>query len=164
MRSPIFELVRMKAADTRASRAIADWTPLAVVCRSLITAEIDTFMSDVSITKTNMAMASKRASRGLPSSRCSTGVSEAVLTTHPTVDPGLSTRGPSVRQDPFRPLSFRHSRADIRRRRSGSTWEGRGSTREVCIDPEKDARSHRHRRLHFPPRPFVLVPAAPTGL
>ena len=57
----------MKAAETSASRAIADWTPLAVVCRSLMTAEIDTFISDVSTTRTNMAMANRRARRGFPS-------------------------------------------------------------------------------------------------
>ena len=56
----------MKAAETSASRAIADWTPLAVVCRSLMTAEIDTFISDVSTTRTNMAMASRSARRGFP--------------------------------------------------------------------------------------------------
>ena len=55
----------MNAAETSASSAIADWTPLAVVCRSLITAEIDTFIRDVSTTSTNIAAASKRARRGL---------------------------------------------------------------------------------------------------
>ena len=53
----------MKAADTNASRAIADWTPLAVVSRSLTTAEIDTFMNDVSTTSTNIAAASRNGSR-----------------------------------------------------------------------------------------------------
>ncbi len=62
----------MKAAETRASSAMADWTPLAVVCRSLMTAEIDTFISDVSTTSTNMAMANRSARRGLPSP-CSAG-------------------------------------------------------------------------------------------
>src|SRR5689334_19108371 len=56
----------MKAALTRASTAIADWTPLTVVCRSWTTAEIDTFISDVSMTKTNIAIASRIASLGLP--------------------------------------------------------------------------------------------------
>ena len=49
----------MKAADTRASSAIADWTALTVVPRSATTAEIDTFMIDVSTTRTNMAIASR---------------------------------------------------------------------------------------------------------
>ena len=59
MRSPTLLLIRMKAADTRASRAMADWTPLTVVPRSVTTAEMDTFMSDVSTTSTNIAMASR---------------------------------------------------------------------------------------------------------
>src|SRR6476646_4355118 len=65
MRSPTLLLIKMNAAETSASRAIADWTPLAVVSRSLITAEIDTFMSDVSTTSTNIAMASRIANLGL---------------------------------------------------------------------------------------------------
>ena len=72
MRSPTFELMRMKAAETRASRAMADCTPLAVVSRSSITAEMDTFMSDVSTTSTNMAIANRiwrrRPPSGVPSS------------------------------------------------------------------------------------------------
>src|SRR3954453_15015028 len=53
----------MNAADTSASSAIADCTPLTVVSRSRTTAEIDTFISDVSTTRTNIAMASRIASR-----------------------------------------------------------------------------------------------------
>src|SRR3954470_21318100 len=53
--------MRMNAAETRASRAIADWTPLAVVSRSLTTAEIETFISDVSTTRTNIAIARRIA-------------------------------------------------------------------------------------------------------
>src|SRR3954454_12183987 len=56
----------MNAADTSASRAIADCTPLTVVSRSLTTLEIDTFISDVSTTSTNIAAASSSASRLLP--------------------------------------------------------------------------------------------------
>ena len=66
MRSPILLLIRMNAAETSASSAIADWTPLTVVSRSSTTAEIETFMSDVSTTSTNIAIASRTASRGLP--------------------------------------------------------------------------------------------------
>src|SRR5688572_17852296 len=61
MRSPTLLLMRMKAADTSASRAIADWTPLTLVPRSVTTAEIDTFISEVSTTRTNIAAASSRA-------------------------------------------------------------------------------------------------------
>ena len=51
--------MRMNAADTSASIAIADCTPLAVASRSSTTDEIDTFIRDVSTTSTNIAMASK---------------------------------------------------------------------------------------------------------
>ena len=66
MRSPTLLPTRMNAAETSASSAIADCTPLTVVSRSLTTAEIDTFMSDVSTTSTNIAIASRMASRVLP--------------------------------------------------------------------------------------------------
>ena len=56
----------MNAADTSASSAIADWTPLTVVPRSLTTAEIDTFISEVSTTSTNIAIASRSGSSRLP--------------------------------------------------------------------------------------------------
>src|SRR4029077_9051121 len=65
MRSPILLLMRMKAADTSASRAMADWTPLTVVPRSVTTAEIDTFINDVSTTRTNIAAARSRPRRML---------------------------------------------------------------------------------------------------
>ena len=60
-RSPILLPIRMKAAETSASSAIADCTPLAVVSRSWTTAEIETFISDVSTTSTNIAIASRIA-------------------------------------------------------------------------------------------------------
>jgi hypothetical protein len=59
----------MNAADTRASSAIAPWTALTVVPRSSTTLAIDTFISDVSTTSTNIAMASSTARRRLPSVR-----------------------------------------------------------------------------------------------
>ena len=65
MRSPILLPMRMNAAETRASSAIADCTPLTVVPRSCTTAEIDTFISDVSTTSTNIAIASRMARRAL---------------------------------------------------------------------------------------------------
>ncbi len=67
MRSPILLLTRMNAAETRASSAIALCTPLTVVSRSFTTAEIDTFISDVSTTSTNIAIASSSDNRVLPS-------------------------------------------------------------------------------------------------
>ena len=65
MRSPTLLLIRMNAAETSASRAIADWTPLTVVSRSLTTDEMETFISDVSTTSTNIAAASRIANREL---------------------------------------------------------------------------------------------------
>jgi hypothetical protein len=56
----------MNAADTSASSAIADWTPLTVVCRSCTTAAIDTFITEVSTTRTNIAIASRMASLRFP--------------------------------------------------------------------------------------------------
>ena len=56
----------MNAAETNASSAIADCTPLAVVSRSVMTAEIDTFINDVSTTRTNIAAASNTINRRLP--------------------------------------------------------------------------------------------------
>ena len=52
----------MKAADTSASSAIADWRPLTVEPMSFTTAEIETFMIEVSTTSTNIAIASNSAS------------------------------------------------------------------------------------------------------
>jgi hypothetical protein len=56
----------MNAADTSASSAIADCTPLTVVCRSRTTDAMDTFITEVSTTRTNIAIASKMASRRFP--------------------------------------------------------------------------------------------------
>jgi len=58
----------MNAAETSASSAIALWTELTVVSRSSTTAEIDTFISDVSTTSTNIAAASRSDSRVFPDS------------------------------------------------------------------------------------------------
>src|SRR3954447_14051307 len=65
-RSPILLPIRMNAADTSASSATAAWTALAVVSRSRTTAGMDTFISEVSMTKTNMAIASSTPRRGVP--------------------------------------------------------------------------------------------------
>src|SRR5512133_274300 len=58
MRSATLLPIRMNAADTSASSAIADCTPLTVVSRSFTTDEIDTFINDVSTTSTNIAIES----------------------------------------------------------------------------------------------------------
>src|SRR5947209_18833772 len=53
----------MNAAETSASNAMADCTLLTVVWRSSTTAAIDTFISEVSTTRTNIAIDSSTASR-----------------------------------------------------------------------------------------------------
>src|SRR4051812_22388670 len=68
IRSATLLPIRMNAADTSASSAIAPWTLETVVSRSSTTLEIDTFISDVSTTRTNIAIASSRARRRLPAS------------------------------------------------------------------------------------------------
>ena len=80
MRSPTLLLMRMNAAETSASSAIADCTPLAVVSRSCATAEIDTFISDVSTTSTNIAIANSNASSVLPVASSGTLTAGSVVT------------------------------------------------------------------------------------
>ena len=80
MRSPILLPMRMKAAETSASSAIADWTPLTLVLSSLTTAEIDTFISDVSTTRTNIAIASRIGRRRSPAASSVGVVTAAWLT------------------------------------------------------------------------------------
>src|SRR4051795_6080439 len=68
IRSATLLPMRMNAADTSASSAIAPCTLETVVSRSSTTLEIDTFISDVSTTRTNIAIASNTARRLLPPS------------------------------------------------------------------------------------------------
>ena len=68
----------MNAADTSASSAIADCTPLTVVSRSRTTAAIDTFISDVSTTNTNIAMASRIANRRFSGTSTGTPLPDSV--------------------------------------------------------------------------------------
>ena len=82
IRSPTLLPIRMNAAETSASRAIADWTLLTVVPRSWTTAEIDTFINEVSTTSTNIAIARSRASfLSKVASSAASGASS--LTVHP---------------------------------------------------------------------------------
>src|SRR5438477_202733 len=67
----------MNAAETRASRAIAAWTPLTVVPRSRVTAAIDTFIREVSTTSTNIAIDSRTARRGFQAPSPGTGAAAA---------------------------------------------------------------------------------------
>src|SRR6266550_2318292 len=90
MRSPTLLPMRMNAADTKASSAIADCTPLTVVSRSCTTDAIDTFINDVSTTSTNIAIASKTARRVSPaptagaSGRAGSAIDPASPGAHPT--------------------------------------------------------------------------------
>jgi hypothetical protein len=89
MRSPTLLPMRMNAAETRASSAIADWTPLTVVSRSCTTAEIETFIREVSTTRTNIAIDSRRASvrsRGSAGS-CALWSADAGTEDMPTIVP-----------------------------------------------------------------------------
>src|SRR3954453_4741226 len=88
MRSPTLPPIRINAADTSASSAIADCTPLAVVSRSFTTAEIETFISEVSTTSTNIAIASRIASFWSPLDSAGTAaVVVASAVTEPSVVP-----------------------------------------------------------------------------
>ncbi len=89
IRSPTLLPIRMNAADTSASSAIAPCTPLTVVSRSSTTFAIDTFISDVSTTSTNIAIASSTASRRPPPP---TPVSSALIT--PSLGPTWQPAGP----------------------------------------------------------------------
>ena len=63
MRSATLPPIRMNAAETSASKAIADCTLLTVAPMSSTTAAMLTFISEVSTTSTNMAMDSSSATR-----------------------------------------------------------------------------------------------------
>src|SRR5829696_2960921 len=100
MRSPTLLPIRMNAADTSASSAIADWTPLTVVSRSRTTAEIDTFISDVSTTRTNIAVASRNASRGVGAAFSGMAVGGAGLRLLEPPQGELVRRSPAVGPHP----------------------------------------------------------------
>src|SRR6476659_8231961 len=98
MRSRILLPIRMNAAETSASSAIADCTPLAVVSRSCTTAEIDTFISDVSTTSTNIAIARRTASRWSPlDSSAGTGTA-SVVSGDPLASPCPDSAAPGGRR------------------------------------------------------------------
>src|SRR5688572_19341665 len=103
MRSPTLLLNRMHAAETSASSAIADWTPLTVVSRSPTTAEIETFISDVSTTSTNIAAASRTANRELCGCCSGTGGLASLLTEPPTASERVLGRLPVRSPDPAPP-------------------------------------------------------------
>src|SRR4051812_6232206 len=94
----------MKAAETSASTATAAWTPLTVVSRSRTTAEIETFIRDVSTTKTNIAIANSRLRRRpclAVSDTPSSSGGAARSTSGAGQDPLLLALELSIRQGPF---------------------------------------------------------------
>ena len=95
MRSPTLLLIRMNAAEISASSAIAPWTPLTVVSRSSTTAEIDTFISDVSTTSTNIAIANSSDSRALPTPSSGAPLAPSRLTSL-TIERALQGTQPSI--------------------------------------------------------------------
>src|SRR4051794_1479625 len=147
MRSATLLLIRMKAAETSASSAIADCTPLTVVSRSSTTAEIETFMSDVSTTRTNIAAASSTANRELGGACSGTGMLASLVTGPPSaaseqvlaLPPAPSSlwhRGASPRGDGQR---ARH-RGDGPAPARGRTARGRGHLRQVRAYAARGAR------------------------
>src|SRR3954469_21794898 len=88
----------MNAAETSASSAIADWTPLTVASRSSTTDEIDTFINEVSTTSTNIAIESRIGRRLLaaPSAAALVTVSAIGSSSHATVAVE-ATAGPGSR-------------------------------------------------------------------
>src|SRR3954447_10206107 len=107
MRSPILLPMRMNAADTRASSAIAPWTSLTVVSRSSTTLEIDTFISDVSTTSTNIAIASSTARRLLPPEAAAGSVMVSLTAAHELPDLRRDDHGERG-ADADQPLVARH--------------------------------------------------------
>src|SRR5262245_5782574 len=123
----------MKAAETRASSAIADWTPLAVAPRSRTTAEMDTFMSDVSTTSTNIAAASRRPSLMSPddSSGMAAGAVVASAVTRYCPSSGALSHLGGIE----RGVSVRDFAVDQRRQRShGRESLGVKGTRFVLVE------------------------------
>src|SRR4051794_39354877 len=113
MRSPTLLPTRMNAAETSASSAIADWTPLTVVSRSRTTDEIDTFISDVSTTSTNIAIESSTASRWV------LAPSSGAFVPADSLIPGPRSDGcgpPRVRRTALRGQCLRLERLELLRR------------------------------------------------
>src|SRR3954454_5736590 len=128
--------MRMNAAETNASRAIADCTPLTVVSRSSTTAEIETFINEVSTTRTNIAIDSRTASRRWPPWASTIGRS----------DPGIATaavgREGEDREDHQRHAEHRPQRlvVDPRQERDGGDPGGDDAEPSSPLGSGHDAR------------------------
>src|SRR5689334_10834852 len=120
--------MRMNAADTSASSAIALCTLLTVVSRSWTTALIDTFMIDVSTTRTNMAMQSRRARRGFASGE---GFVSSIGLTCGGVGRTVRTVAPFRRREHRGEFDDSRGRGRSRRgREGGARHAGRGAVRD----------------------------------
>src|SRR5262245_40250331 len=140
MRSPILLLMRMNAAETSASSAIADWTPLTVVPRSWTTYEMDTFISDVSTTRTNIAAASRIMSRVLPAVAGAAVVACAVMRKRPSSAGAVGSPGPAR-------LPPRGSGGGAWERCPGGTLDREERRHDAGPDPDGERREADLRRL-----------------
>ena len=128
--------MRMKAADTSASTATAAWTALTLVSRSWTTAEIDTFISDVSMTKTNIAAASRIPRSGVPPapssapSRVVASTSPSSVPTRRSLSAGRSARG--CRRSPDDPASRARSRSVEPPNACSTSASSRASSSSIC--------------------------------
>ena len=86
----------MNAAETSASSAIADCTPLTVVSRSRTTAEIDTFINGGVDHHTNIATASSSPSSRMPVDSWGKRVLPHPLTRRPRGVSVAAQAGPNV--------------------------------------------------------------------
>src|ERR1700709_152866 len=110
MRSPPLLPMRMNAAETNASNAIADCTLLTVVSRSWTTAEMDTFIIEVSTTSTNIAIESSTARRMFNGATVSVAPAWSVISAPPAFDIRNRTVAPSGAARPH-PLRVTHDSA-----------------------------------------------------
>jgi hypothetical protein len=102
--------MRMNAAETSVSSAIADWTLLAAVSRSCTTAEMETFISEVSTTRTNIAIARRTARPWSPFDSSAATVASA-LTGRSSHSPENPTRAEPV-EHPALAGSYAYSRVE----------------------------------------------------
>src|SRR3954447_9381529 len=142
--------MRMNAADTSDSIATADWTPLTVVSRSRTTAEIETFMNDVSITNTNIAEARKMPSRG-SALACSSELTLETLLSYDRAQDQCAGSNPPPSRTRAAPYRRRITPCETERRPRDSKWiqqlspaaADRGDGARTC-----DLRFRDHCRVH----------------
>src|SRR5215204_4656705 len=140
-RSPILLPIRMNAADTSASIATAACTPLTVVSRSRTTAEIETFISEVSMTNTNIAIASRMARRDVAGCESGGGTDRRVSHTVSRARRRLDCRVHAARSPR---IDGRRPRGGARARRR-ARLRGDAGVQPVAPDVEADALEARRR-------------------